>query len=338
MSDEARLPPATIVIEWENAIDTEDRWAQRAVAALQRELELVGPRMAGRPAVTYLYDETKVDPRAIWRNIEAGAPRLGEVAELEVLPTAGLSYYELKNFGIARAKTELSIMLDSDAAPQPGWLEGMIRPFEDPSIMAVGGITVLGHEDLLSRTMALSWIFGLAEEAEKTASEAGIYANNTAVRTAFLRANPFPKLKAFKKACTFWLRSIRARGHGYVRVADAMTVHAPHPGWRFIIWRAWMTGLDRDFHGFHMITRSRLGRIGYACRFFAREVVRSWSRIIRKRRSVDLPAWQVPAAMAIAFGFFAIIFTAQFVSAVGRGHEVLPNVAGSRVRGLQHSA
>lgn len=338
MSDQGRLPPATIVIEWENAIDTEDKWAQRAVAALQRELEAVGPRMSGRPAVTYLYDETKVDPGAIWRNIEAGAPRLGEACDLEVLPTGGLTYYDLKNFGISRARTELSIMLDSDAAPQPGWLEGMIRPFADPTIMAVGGITILGHDDLLSRTMALSWIFGLAEEAEKTASEAGIYANNTAVRTAFFRANPFPRLKAFKKACTFWLRSMRERGYGYVRVADARTIHAPHPGWRFLIWRAWMTGLDRDFHGFHMISRSRLGRIGYACRFFVREVARSWSRIIRKRRSVELPWWQVPAAMAIALGFFAIAFVAEFGSAIGRSHEILAHVAGSRVRELSHSA
>ena len=42
-------------------------------------------------------------------------------------------------------------MLDSDAAPQPGWLENLIAPFADPEVMAVGGFTVLGYDDLLSQ-------------------------------------------------------------------------------------------------------------------------------------------------------------------------------------------
>jgi hypothetical protein len=338
LSDTANLPPVTIVIEWENAIDTEDEWARRAVAALQEELASATGRMAEKPVVTYLYDQNAVDPRAIWRVIDAAAPRLADVAKLEVLPTAGLTYYNLKNFGVSRATTELSIILDSDAAPQPGWLETMIAPFADPTIMAVGGITVLGHDDLLSRTLALSWIFGLAEEREETASEHGIYANNTAVRTTFFRANPFPQLNAFKKQCTFWLRSITARGHRYVRMAEAVTVHAPHPGYRFTIWRAWMTGLDRDFHGYHMITRSRPGRIAFACRFFVRGLARAWSRIIRKHRSVDLPVWQIPAAMAISLGFFLIVFAGQLVSAVGRSHEDLPDVFPRHASKLQRSA
>ena len=59
-------------------------------------------------------------------------------------------------------------MLDSDAAPQPGWLENLIKPFADPKIMAVGGFTVLGYDDLLSKTFALGWIFDLREERTKT--------------------------------------------------------------------------------------------------------------------------------------------------------------------------
>ena len=69
------------------------------------------------------------------------APRIPELADLEILATPGLTYYRLKNFGIARSTTEISIMLDSDASPQPGWLEGILKPFADPEIMAVGGFT-----------------------------------------------------------------------------------------------------------------------------------------------------------------------------------------------------
>ena len=325
----SELPAITIVIEWENAIDVEDEWTGKAMAALQRELESVAGRMTAKPRVTYLYDEKAVDPAAIRRVIDASAPRLGQVAELELLPAPGLTYYKLKNFGISRATTELSIMLDSDAAPQPGWLENILKPFADPEIMAVGGFTVLGYEDLLSKTMALSWIFNTADEREKTVKRHKIHANNCAVRTDFFRANPFPDLPAFKKQCGFWLRDLSARGHRFLRTADAMTIHAPHPGYKFLVWRAWTTGMDRDFQAFHTISGSRLYRLGYAFEFFGKKVGRSWSRIARKGAVVDLPVWQRPAAMVIALGFFAIALVGQLWSATTRSFEPLP-LAGTR--------
>lgn len=324
MPSEHQLPAVTIVIEWENAIDVEDEWTGKAMAALERELASAAPRMAARPRVTYLYDSDQVDPAAIRTVLDTMAPRLPELAELEILPAPGLTYYKLKNFGIARATTELSIMLDSDAAPQPGWLENLLKPFSDPEIMAVGGFTVLGYDDLLSKAMALSWIFNLPDERAKTVKRPKIHANNCAVRTDFFRANPFPDLPAFKKQCGFWLRDLSARGHRYLRTADAMTIHAPHPGYKFLVWRAWTTGLDRDFQGYHTVSPSRLARIGYAFSFFARKVGRSWSRIVTRGKAVDLPVWQRPAAMLITLGFFGLALMAQIKSALTRSFAPLP--------------
>lgn len=319
-----QLPAVTIVIEWENAIDVDDEWAGKAMAGLERELESVAPRMPAKPKVTYLYDERQVDPAAIRNMLAKVAPRLSELADLEILATPGLTYYKLKNFGISRATTELSIMLDSDAAPQPGWLENILKPFADPEIVAVGGFTVLGYEDLLSKTMALSWIFNLPDEREKTVKRHKIHANNCAVRTDFFRANPFPDLPAFKKQCGFWLRDLSARGHRFVRTANAMTVHAPHPGYRFLAWRAWTTGMDRDFQAYHTVSPSRLRRVGHAIEFFAKKVGRAWGRILRKGHAVELPVWQRPAAMFIALAFFAIALVAELASALSRSFEPLP--------------
>jgi hypothetical protein len=324
MSMMSQLPPVTIVIEWENAIDVEDDWTEKAMAGLQRELEPIAGRATAKPHVTYLYNEKVVDPEAIRRVMARAAPRLPDLAELEILPTPGFTYYRLKNFGIARSITDISIMLDSDASPQPGWLENILKPFADPSIMAVGGFTVLGYDDLLSKTMALSWIFDLAHERERTVGRHKIHANNCAVRTDFFRANPFPDLPAFKKQCGFWLRDLSARGHRYVRTAAAMTVHAPHPGYKFLVWRAWTTGMDRDFQGFHTVSRSRLGRIGYAFRYFGKKVRRSWSNIVSKGGKVDLPVWQRPAAMAISLGFFTIALAGELTSALTRKLEPIP--------------
>ena len=77
--------------------------------------------------------------------------------------------------------------------------------------MVVGGFTVLGYNDLLSKTMALSWIFDLPDEPSTRSS--GPRSTLTIARYApFLQKNPFPDLPIFKKQCGFWLRDFAARG------------------------------------------------------------------------------------------------------------------------------
>lgn len=323
-SPSTALPAVTIVIEWENAVDVADKWTRASMAALEREIADIAPRMARKPRITYLFDRHSVDPSVIEQSLATTAPKLRDVADLEIVATDGLTYYKLKNYGVARAKTELSIMLDSDAAPQPGWLEGLIEPFADPDIMAVGGFTVLGYDDLLSKTFALGWIFDLREERGKTVKREKIHANNCAVRTDFFRDNPFPDLPAFKKQCGFWLRDLTARGYRYTRTADAMTVHAPHPGYRFVAWRAWTMGMDRDYQAFQTATRSRIGRLAFALKFFAGKVGKSWWRIWTRGRNVDLPVWQRPAAMLIILVFYGIGLGGEIASALTRRFELLP--------------
>lgn len=316
MTKRPNLLSFTIVIEWENAIDVEDEWADRAVAGLQSELAAIAPSLREKPLVTYLFNSEAVTAAAIERAIADAAPRLPELAKVEIIPSPALSYYELKNHGAARAETEVTIFLDSDAAPQAGWLRGMVEPFNDPHVMAVGGITILSHEDFLARTLALVWIFGIFEEREHTAQSWGIYANNTAVRTRFFNDHPFPRLEAFKYSCVFWLRDILARGFKYVRVADAVTVHAPHPNYRFFLWRAWTTGLDRDFYVAQIRSPSRLDRAFRATTFFLSRTVRGWWRILSKHRLVHMPWWQIPGAMAVGFTYSAMLFAGQMWSVV----------------------
>ena len=58
--DDRRLSPVTIIVEWENAIDVEDEWTARAMAALERELGAERRDMAEAPRILYLYDRNKV--------------------------------------------------------------------------------------------------------------------------------------------------------------------------------------------------------------------------------------------------------------------------------------
>jgi hypothetical protein len=322
MTSRPTIPPVTIIIEWENAIDVEDEWTAKAMTALQSELERSAAQ--AKPRVVYLFDNTTVDPAVIRQTIASAAPRLGEVADVEVTPTPGLTYYKLKNFGVARSQTDITVMLDSDAAPQPGWLENLLKPFADPEIMVVGGFTVLGYNDLLSKTMALSWIFDLPDERKHTVERAKVHVNNCAVRTDFFKKNPFPDLPIFKKQWGFWLLDFAARGHRYVRTADAMTFHAPHPGLKFLVWRAWTAGSDRDYQIFQENTHSRLGRIGHAFGFLGKKTGRAWSRIVRKGKSVELPVVQRPVAMAIALTYYSIATVSSVRRALTQSYEPLP--------------
>src|SRR5689334_9494302 len=125
------LPTVTFIIEWENAIDVDDEWTAKAMASLEREVREVAPRMPSKPRIMYLYDKNEVAPGTIDKVIDAVAPGLRNAADLEVIPTDGLTYYKLKNYGIARSRTDLSVMVDSDAGPQPGWLDALLNPFAD---------------------------------------------------------------------------------------------------------------------------------------------------------------------------------------------------------------
>ena len=322
----ADLPPVTFVIEWENAIDVEDEWTNRAMAALERELAATADKMPSRPRIMYLYNEGAVEAGTIEHALDKVAPELRNLADVEIIPTPGLTYYKLKNFGIGRSATELTVMLDSDAAPQPGWLENLLMPFADPEIMVVGGFTVLGADDFLSRTMALAWVFNLPHEREKTTRRRKIHVNNCAVRTDFFREHPFPDLPAFKKQCVFWVRGLSAEGYKFVRTPDAMVVHAPHPGPKFLAWRAWTGGMDADFLASQTVSNSRLGRIGYAFPYFVRKLLRSWRNILRHGGKVGLSAWQRPFAMLVTLVFYLVTLAGQLWSAFSREFALLPEI------------
>jgi hypothetical protein len=320
-----KLPPLTFVIEWENAIDIETEWAQDAMRAFEAELARCKERFRGKPCFFYLYNEQTVEESTINDLIARVAPGLPHLTNLELVATAELSYYQLKNFGISRVRTEFSVMVDSDAAPQSGWIDGILAPFAAPEVMAVGGFTVLGYNDLLSKVTALIWLFNLSSEPLETVKRRKIHVNNCAVRTAFFRQHPFPELPgALKKQCGFWLREIDRLGFKWVRTADAMVVLAPHPRSSFMAWCAWKMGMDSDFQMFHLVSRARLRRLGAAFAFAGKKILRAWARIWTKGTEVDLPVYQRPLAMLLSLGFYSSMLVGQLGSALFRSFQTLP--------------
>ncbi len=321
----AKLPALTFLVEWENARDVEMMWTERAMRGLAEEIRRNHEFLGAKPGLMYLYDQGAVKDQDIRACITRIAPELATLTDLELVPTQGLTYYKLKNEGARRATTPLIVMVDSDAAPQPGWLQGLLRPFSDPRIQGVAGFTALGHKDVLSRMMALCWIFDLPSERAETTQRRTVHANNCAFRTDFFRANPWPELRgSFKKACGFWARDMDRRGVNWVRTAEAMTIHAPQPGHLYLIWRAWVAGRDRDYHGAFEKSHARWRRVKFAFRFWARKMARSTHRILGKGQEVDLKFWQTPLALFYAWSYYTICFVSQLASALTRSYETLP--------------
>ena len=105
-----------------------------------------------------------------------------------------------------------------------------------------------------------------------------------------------------------------------------MVVHAPHPGPRFLAWRAWTGGMDADFLGAQTVSSSRLGRLGYAFRYFVRKLWRSWRNIIRHGGKVGLAAWQRPFAMLVTLIFYLVTLAGHLRSAATRSFAPLPEI------------
>ncbi len=312
------LSNITIVIEWENIRDVDSEWTDRGIRALVDELERESEAGTGQPTVLYLFDSEILNESSVLDSIERTSPQLFDLAIVRVISAPGLSYYQLKNRGVSLAETAYVILLDSDVCPEQGWLRGLLRPFSNPQIMAVAGVTALASHDLVSRTMALVWIFDLPSEHQKSVGKTNIHANNCAFRTAFFQQNPFPDSAAFKKQCGLWLADIVERGFGFERTAEARCRHAPHAGLSFVVWRGVQAGFDRDAKA-KLQGKGRGARALYMIRIWLKKLWRSTYRILIHRREVKLPLYQLPMALLVAWLYFSSVAIAQSFSVLCDG-------------------
>lgn len=312
------LPRVTLAIEWDNARDVAPVWLGRHLSALEAELARSRAAFAAPPVVVYLHDAARVDSAAVRALIDAHAPRLGELAEVEVVAVPSGDYFGLKHAGVMRASTELVVIADCDTLAQPGWLRAMIEPFAAEDVAAVTGFSSVHVCGFLSRVMALGWIFRLPSEASASGPRNAVHANNLAVRASHYRAHPLRAARGSKKGGMDFLREVEACGLRWLRAPDARLEHAPHASAGFFVLRGWRAGIDQD--GFVRAKRGspRRARVALALRDSARKAPRALSRIFTKRREVGLPLWQTPAAFALAVAHWGARLVAQLSSAAQR--------------------
>ncbi|MDA8634620.1 glycosyltransferase family 2 protein [Verrucomicrobiales bacterium] len=304
-------------IPWEEFADLVDQLTTQIDCA-------TAENFAPQPEILFVFGGAEDETPEFLATILERFPDLSAVASIRALGVKDARYYEMKNAGARAAKHEIIVFLDSDVILLPGWLTEILKPFSGAStsgkpILSLGA-TFLDCDDWVSRTFALIWIFPLRKHDQKRIQNRAIFANNLATLREWFNANPFPDNDGFKVGCTLFFRNAN---HHDVEVfrPEAHALHRPLRGARFLCWRALVTGRDAD-RKYALLKHPGRPRRGWHA------IRRSWSnafrvprRICRNFRTVKLPAWQIPQAVLLGWGFYGIASFEQLLSAAGLSRQ-----------------
>ena len=109
---------------------TLERWDDIQAGAQEAERQLVA---SGRDGTVLIVSDH--NPQLYQRALtDLASPRL---AVIENARRRGLS--GARNTALERLDTDLVVFLDDDAVPEPDWLEALLAPFADPTVVATGG-------------------------------------------------------------------------------------------------------------------------------------------------------------------------------------------------------
>lgn len=233
------LPTASVVIEWETALEGRPSRGLACVNALR-------PQIAELPAV-----ETVVcfDPREAPEASVRAAFGADWPGPLVVAPApAGLDYYGMKNHGFTLTSGEIVVFLDSDLIPEPSWLRSLLASFSSFHASCVVGRTHLDTASRYERGVALFWIFDARDPEPSLRPSRRLVSNNVAFRRSLFKHLQFPDRPTFRGQCSELASMLTARA---VPIHENLAARASHPapvGARRFLGRALHAGADHAFY------------------------------------------------------------------------------------------
>lgn len=309
--------PYSIIIETDNlpAIS----WEEFEVPLTQLVGQIASANRAGyaeRPEIIFATKGDSNEAGLLLDAVRERVPQLDSVASLQAVGVPDGRYYMLKNAGAEAAKGDLIVFLDSDTDIEADWLSNLLTPFQDSEALVSLGCTCLSYSDWVSRCFALIWVFPLRHGDEEKIKNRPLFLNNCAFRRSFFLKNRFVENNGFKVDCAILMRSMLDQKVTILR-PPAFLRHAPLRGWRFLIWRAQVTGRDADRKYELMEHPARTWRILHALSRSLTHTVRTPKRILTHFHHVDLKPWQIPQAILLGWTFYTIAAFEQLKRALG---------------------
>jgi len=320
-----KLLAPSIILEWETV---QEGGLDRGLAGLRgicEQLNELTTALDGPAEVIVCYEPAVIAEKQLQSILDAAAAP-GKwpcpVLLYEVPSTA--NYYEKKNIGARHARNEILIFFDTDLIPDPGWLEGMLTPFQQWEVSVLMGATYLDSERPYDMAVALFWIFKPARPSAPLHSTISLLSNNLAMRRSLFTKFPFPNRDVYRGQCTELGLQLMGAGLTLYEQTGARAKHPPPPKEKFIK-RALLAGQNEHFY--HALERKTSFALHWAhIRFDYRNVAKR----IKERSAVLMPtASALVLAWTLGSTYYAIkavgYFLARTEAQIYRGQARIRN-------------
>lgn len=315
----AIAPRISVIVEWENAILSDEANHPRLLAALAAEAkDLCEPL-----SLIFLFDPGVVDHGDLDRLVGKYCP-MAPTLKTELVPAPGLHYYELKNHGALKAEGETIVFADSDIVPEAGWLAALVSYLDaNPELGMVGGFTYLNPAGVFGKAFAAGWFFPVRPRAPVVNEPAQfLWANNCAYRRQVFLSHPFRPAPngETRGACARQLKEMKSQSVPTANISWALAAHPAPNGLKHIVTRALAEGRDHavkhlgpkpTFRGFR--------RIGIKSTLYARRRLGQTVSRIRSgddRAAMSMSVFEAPICLSVMVAYYGMFMLGAAVTAV----------------------
>jgi glycosyltransferase involved in cell wall biosynthesis len=300
-----------IVIEWENARFAELKRTRTLLDCLRAQLKALRAKAPIAAEVILLYNEFDIDRHVVETVVAEHFAPAQVPAQVRIVATQGLRYYQQKNHGAALSEADVVIFLDCDLIPEPDWLENMLEAFRRADVDVVAGETYVDHAGWYSKAMALFWFFPLRDPATHIERTHFFHANNVAFRRHVFQRHTFPELPAYRAQCVVLTHRLEQDGIALYVQKSARASHPVPLGLWYFMARALHDGRDRAIIDHERVRRNAstpLRTSYWNYRAYLRDTL---ARIWGKRREVGLGQPGAIFASAIGIGYGTLRFIGE---------------------------